>query len=367
MCDNVPRLVGKQRQLCQKFPDIMRSIGEGATEGVRECQHQFRNNRWNCTTYQGDSSVFGKSVVKKASREAAFVYAISSAGVVYAIARSCSKGELLDCACDPSKKGEGRDDQGTFDWGGCSDNTKFATDFARRFVDAPEKAERDPRALMNLHNNAVGRRAVRRKMKLECKCHGVSGACNIRTCWKAMEDFEQVGNYLKKTFGSATEVMMKSDGSGLLVASQKRRKPSKGSLVFFERSPDYCTMNPETGSLGTGGRFCNRTSTGADGCDIMCCGRGYNTMRVRQTTQCECKFHWCCSVECQECSEVIDIHTCKHSTAEPDEVDVPRPDEPLIEEDLGNFQMMTNSPMVGGGTRSEGPSRRKRRTGGRKI
>lgn len=64
MCDNVPRLAGKQRQLCQNYPDIMRSIGEGAREGVRECQHRFRHNRWNCSTLQGDSSVFGKSVIK---------------------------------------------------------------------------------------------------------------------------------------------------------------------------------------------------------------------------------------------------------------------------------------------------------------
>ena len=40
------------------------------------------------------------------SREAAFVYAISSAGVVHAITRDCSKGDLLNCACDPSKRGK---------------------------------------------------------------------------------------------------------------------------------------------------------------------------------------------------------------------------------------------------------------------
>lgn len=355
MCDNVPRLAGKQRQLCQNYPDIMRSIGEGAREGVRECQHRFRHNRWNCSTLQGDSSVFGKSVIKRASREAAFVYAISSAGVVYAITRSCSKGELLDCACDPTKKGKSQDDQGTFDWGGCSDNIKFALDFARRFIDAPEKLERDPRALMNLHNNAAGRRAVRRKMKLECKCHGVSGACNIRTCWKAMEDFQEVGQYLKEMYDVATEVTMNRDGNGLLVSSKRhRKKPSKAHLVYFEKSPDYCSMNPETGSLGTGGRLCNRTSSGPEGCDVMCCGRGYNTMRVRQTSQCECKFQWCCSVECQQCTEVVDVHTCKDSAAErePDIRHRPRPDQPLIDDP--GFQIITHNPAgISRGTRLE--------------
>ena len=66
-----------------------------------------------------------------------------------------------------------------------------------------------------------------------------------------------------------------------------------------------------SGSLGTTGRVCNKTSDGPDGCDVMCCGRGYNTKRVQQTRQCECKFHWCCYVKCRECTESVDVNTCK--------------------------------------------------------
>ena len=54
--------------------------------------------------------------------------------------------------------GTSQDSQGEFDWGGCSDNVKFANDFSRKFVDSREKKERDPRALMNLHNNRAGRK-----------------------------------------------------------------------------------------------------------------------------------------------------------------------------------------------------------------
>ncbi|MEQ2287817.1 hypothetical protein AMECASPLE_016467 [Ameca splendens] len=39
--------------------------------------------------------------------------------------------------------------------------------------------------------------------------------------------------------------------------------------------------------MGTGGRLCNRTSRGMDGCEVMCCGRGYDTARVSRTTKCE--------------------------------------------------------------------------------
>lgn len=95
------------------------------------------------------------------SREAAFVYAISSAGVVYTLARACSQGELDSCSCDPTKKGSSRDAKGAFDWGGCSDHVDHAMRFSQAFVDAKERKEKDARALMNLHNNRAGRKVRR--------------------------------------------------------------------------------------------------------------------------------------------------------------------------------------------------------------
>lgn len=92
------------------------------------------------------------------SREAAFVYAISSAGVVHTLTRACSQGELQSCSCDPTKKGSSRDAKGTFDWGGCSDHVEHAMRFSQSFIDAKERKERDARALMNLHNNRAGRK-----------------------------------------------------------------------------------------------------------------------------------------------------------------------------------------------------------------
>lgn len=96
-------------------------------------------------------------VVFAGSREAAFVYAISSAGVVFAITRACSQGELKTCNCDPHKRGRASDERGEFDWGGCSDNINYGIKFAKAFVDAKERTVKDARALMNLHNNRCGR------------------------------------------------------------------------------------------------------------------------------------------------------------------------------------------------------------------
>ncbi|XP_035677623.1 protein Wnt-2b-A-like isoform X1 [Branchiostoma floridae] len=310
ICDNIPGLVPKQRHICQTHPDVMVSIARGAELGVRECQHQFRGDRWNCSTVDRDATVFGK-VMDKSSREAAFVYAVSAAGVMFSITRSCSLGELLDCACDPKKRGFSEDSMGEFEWGGCSDNVKFGEGFTRKFVDARDRSQRDARAVMNMHNNRAGRRGVAKNMKMECKCHGVSGSCTLRTCWRAMAHFRKVTDYLKRRYDGAVEVTMNQDGTRLIVSDRNHKTPTKSDLVYFETSPDYCLADDDTGSLGTVGRQCNRSSLGTDGCDIMCCGRGYDTTRVKRSRKCECKFHWCCFVRCKECSEIIDVFTCK--------------------------------------------------------
>ena len=115
------------------------------------------------------------------TRETAVVYAMTSAAVVHAITRSCSRGELQHCACDPTKDGrvsgppvsvyrraarrqreraERGGEEMEWKWGGCSDHVKYAARFARTFVDARENVIRDARALMNLHNNAAGRKVL---------------------------------------------------------------------------------------------------------------------------------------------------------------------------------------------------------------
>lgn len=109
------------------------------------------------------------------SREASFIYAITSAAITYTIASACSKGNINGCGCEISrrpKKQYCRDCHGnkshsgstayghnknTWKWSGCSVNVDYAAKFTRKFLDARE-IEGDARSLMNLHNNKVGRR-----------------------------------------------------------------------------------------------------------------------------------------------------------------------------------------------------------------
>lgn len=93
------------------------------------------------------------------TREAAFTYAISSAGVVHSIARSCVEGNLSVCGC--SRERRPKDLKSEFQWGGCGDNIEYGAKIAKKFMNpSKDKDVKDTReqetTLMNLHNNDVG-------------------------------------------------------------------------------------------------------------------------------------------------------------------------------------------------------------------
>lgn len=204
-------------------------------------------------------------------------------------------------------------------------------------------------------------------MQVRCKCHGMSGSCQLKTCWKSAPDFRVVGRVLKQQYRRAILVDQSNLGNGppmIVYRKPKKRKhvpnlrpprrqpreqqlapvgnrlggPTnrklENALFYYQRSPNFCERDQisdipgksRTAGLslstflfllscarthilpflapaetGTIGRRCNRTSSGSEGCASMCCGRGYNLIREKRIDRCNCKFHWCCFVECDDC------------------------------------------------------------------
>ncbi|MBN3301514.1 WNT4A protein, partial [Amia calva] len=310
-CGRLRGLTAGQLGVCRGRGEFMESVRKGAEMTIDECQHQFRYRRWNCSTTTRGVSVFGK-VLSQGTREAAFVYALGAAAVAVAVTRGCSRGELQKCGCD--RKVRGVSPEG-FQWSGCSDNLSYGVAFSQSFVDEPERARglSSGRSLMNLHNNEAGRKAILHNMRVECKCHGVSGSCELRTCWKVMPPFRRVGSVLKDRFDGATEARLSLVGGRpvLLPRDTLLKPPSPRDLLYLVPSPDFCQPDPPHGILGTRGRRCNGTSRLApDACEVVCCGLGFQTGRAEVVQRCSCKFSWCCSVRCQQCRNIVLLHTC---------------------------------------------------------
>ncbi len=160
----------------------------------------------------------------------------------------------------------------------------------------------------------------------DCKCHGVSGSCTLKTCWTTLPRFRELGAIFMRKYETAREVVTLGSKSVQRSAHRKtafmklkvlpspslaHTKPRRGELVFVDKSPSYCDYDPPGGSMGTRGRLCQKGGRGMGGCDSLCCGRGYNTHQYTRQWQCRCRFRWCCEVTCEQCSERTEAHTCK--------------------------------------------------------
>ncbi|XP_062045934.1 protein Wnt-8a [Lepus europaeus] len=298
------------------------SVALGAQSGIEECKFQFAWERWNCPENALQLSTHNR--LRSATRETSFIHAISSAGVMHTITKNCSMGDFENCGCDESKNGK-TGGHGWI-WGGCSDNVEFGERISKLFVDSLEKGK-DARALMNLHNNRAGRLAVKATMKRTCKCHGISGSCSIQTCWLQLADFREMGDYLKAKYDRALKIEMDkrrlragNSAEGHWAPTEAFLPSAEAELVFLEESPDYCTRNSSLGIQGTEGREClqhshNTSRRERRSCGRLCseCGLQVQERRTEATSSCNCKFHWCCTVKCDQCRHVVNRYYCTRS------------------------------------------------------
>ncbi|XP_036357018.1 protein Wnt-8b-like isoform X2 [Octopus sinensis] len=294
------------------FSDI---VASGEKKAAAECRYQFRLDRWNCP----EESIMTQKSRLSATQEASFVQSILAAGIMHTLTRRCSLGHFSDCGCDDSKKGK----RGGHNWlwSGCSDDVRFSARVSKQLIDSLEKGK-DALASMKLHNNEVGRMAVRKTMKTICKCHGVSGSCTTKTCWRQLANFRRVGYYLKKRYFKSLHVNFQEGklGEWNVASGQGLSLVSKTDLVYLEKSPDYCKQNVSLAIKGTLNRECKRPNKSEKiskwerrSCQRLCLSCGY---RIKHWTEevlvsCHCKFLWCCAVKCRKCLEKTDKYSCR--------------------------------------------------------
>ncbi|CAG9782914.1 unnamed protein product [Diatraea saccharalis] len=156
-------------------------------------------------------------------------------------------------------------------------------------------------ASANLLNGRFGRKVVSSGMRTKCTCHGVSGSCSVRTCWRALPPLARV----------AATLAAEAPRAGPLRPRRHVARHAKPRLRYVTPSPDYCEPDTAAGSLGTHGRKCNASlGSGPGGCGRLCCGRGRRAVRSSRLERCRCRYHWCCRVDCQLCRLTTEDHYC---------------------------------------------------------
>ncbi|CAM9607856.1 unnamed protein product [Lampetra fluviatilis] len=328
LCDGL-KLQRKQRRLCRRDPGLGPALLEASGLGAAECQAQFRAERWNCSL----EAPHRANILKRGFRETAFLFGVSAAGLAHSVSRACSAGRLERCTCDEAPQLQNRQ---AWQWGGCGDNVKFGLKFTRAFLEQQRRGGgMDVRARVDAHNSDVGLKVVRSGVRTTCKCHGVSGSCSVRTCWRQLAPFGESGRLLKRAYDSALRVTglangATADGGGFPRGPARPPPPppapsspssSSGAaaaasssplemdllLFYLDDSPSFC--RPSRFSPGTGGRPCHREGS----CESLCCGRGHNTQSRVTQRPCQCQVRWCCYVECKQCVQREELFTCKNT------------------------------------------------------
>ncbi|KAG5836230.1 hypothetical protein ANANG_G00252380 [Anguilla anguilla] len=217
VCLQLAGLSKRQMRLCVRSPDVTASALQGIQVALHECQHQLRDQRWNCSSLESHGKLPHQSpILSRGFRESAFSLALMAAGVAHSVTSACSLGKLRGCGCEAKRPPAWRSPppRRTPGAGAAAATTPASAALLPRLA-GPRESPRDIHARMRLHNNRVGRQVVADNIKRKCKCHGTSGSCQFKTCWYATPEFRQVGAVLREKFASAVFINSQNKNSGV--------------------------------------------------------------------------------------------------------------------------------------------------------
>lgn len=289
---HLPKSSKRQIKQCRRDFGLAKVLSVAKEQAITACEETFQYDRWNCTlkfNRKTNRTIFGKIY-----RETAFVYSLMAASITHAVARACASGDMMTCSC-MSTFGKSSSWKGS----GCGDDFKYGKRFTKNFLDY-KHAGNDQVGEILRQDLTVGIDAIGEQLREVCKCHGFSGSCTTKTCWKRLGPFNSAMGLLKKHYHHAVKKKLNKNNTMKRDIKQKKIKVDrKDVLVYFQKTPNLCAR--------TKGRICKDRNN----CATLCCTRGYVTGVRNVTSRCRCRMVNCCFVECDTCVEEVDFFTCK--------------------------------------------------------
>ncbi|CEF62797.1 Protein Wnt-4 [Strongyloides ratti] len=302
-CNDIPNLTNRQRSICYNHGTSFEDILNGIVKAKVHCTNLFQNDVWNCKETNEDN-VFGFDISKLQIKEKAFVYAYASAAATISVAKGCARGSNPRCNCGSMPENEiDMEEKYGFRWSGCSDNIKYAGNVVRHFFDH-QKKNSHPGILMDNHNFMIGRIMAKKSYKKVCKCHGISGSCQTKTCWMSTGSIDEIGGDLKQLLNSAKIIKTHNTRS---VDARGGSLSFSRDLIYYDSFSNFCQKNGTLGISGVSGREC----FSQEHCNELCCDKGFTSHMELIEEPCNCKFEYCCQVKCKSCRRIVTKNYCK--------------------------------------------------------
>ena len=173
------------------------------------------------------------------TKEAAFLISTLSAALAHSVAHACAVGNLTGCSCrqtvdksiDQSsgigststtisnilskssifasiQESSSQAAASAWQWSGCSENVRFGSFLSRKFLDPPalsrlRRDSEDLLAIVHLQNLMLGRKSLTSQLRVNCKCHGLSASCSVKTCFRQPAPFRKVAYTLRQKYDKA--------------------------------------------------------------------------------------------------------------------------------------------------------------------
>lgn len=243
-----------QKRLCERHQIDPIVIPTAAKQTISSCKQSMKNSKWGCRMSRKNTD----------SREHAYINALSTAQLAISTERMCLTGHVKNCK---------------------------PTIYAQQMISL-EKAKSTLEHKIRRHNVAVGIKKLRMKTEQKCRCHGQSGACTTKTCWRESPSPLAIANELKAEYDQAVQVKSNENEENLIPVELALLTPFfEDRLLFVRSTTDFCPT--------TKGRTCQiHDPTKESHCQKLCCDRGHIVKKYTFEKQGSCAFQWPDKITC---------------------------------------------------------------------